>query len=72
MNLVEFVNSLPLSTFDELRKTVILRYRRDAEAVTSALEYLASQSSLRAAALRKRDACEKVLSEKTGISVFLS
>lgn len=68
MDITDFVDSLPLATFTEVRRAVIKRHQRHSEEITKAVEYLSSQDILVKAIGKKRRACEKVLSEKCGIS----
>jgi uncharacterized protein with von Willebrand factor type A (vWA) domain len=72
MELIEFVDALPLDTFSELRKAVILRHQRHSEEITSAFEYLISQEALIKAVDKNRPACEKVISEKCDIPMELA
>lgn len=67
MNLEDFVNSLPLSSFEALRKTVLVRHHRHAEEIVKGLEYLMSQPSLCQEVDTNREACESVLVEKTSL-----
>jgi hypothetical protein len=72
MELGEYVDSLPLATFNELRKVIIARHQRHSAEIAMALEYLASQEVLVKAVKRNRQACEKVIAEKCNISKDLA
>jgi len=65
MNLQDFVDSLSLDTYDNLRMAVVNRQRRQAEAFVVGLEYLVSQPVLMKAARINPEACIKIISEKT-------
>lgn len=68
MDITDLIDSLPFTTFTEIRKAVIKRHQRHSEEITKAVEYLSSQDILVKAIGKKRRACEKVLSEKCDIS----
>jgi len=72
MNLEEFVNTLTLSTFDNLRVAVIKRHQSNVEKIAEALQYMTKQEALCLAAIKNRPACEKVLAEKTNIEKELA
>jgi len=72
MELEEFVDALPFSAFNELRKTVIARHQRHSEEIALALEYITSQDVLIKSLNRKRPACEKVIAEKCNIPIELA
>ena len=72
MNVEELVDSLPLSIFNELRKSIIIRHQRHSIEIARALEYLASKETLVKSIKSKRKVCEKILAEKCNISIEIS
>jgi len=72
MSLMDFVDSLNVQGFDELRKAVLLRHHRQAAEVAKALEYLSSQPALCKAAVSNKPDCAKVLAEKTGMPLGIT
>ena len=72
MELKEFVDALPLSTFNELRRVVIEKHQRHSEEVVVAIQYLSAQESLIAAIDKNRPACVKVLAEKCNIQTQIA
>jgi len=68
----KFIDTLPFSSFKEVRKAVIARAERHALEISTALEYLMSQGVLAKAVERNRQALEKVLEEKCSISTEIA
>lgn len=68
MDLEKFIDTLPLATFNELRKVIIIRHQRHSAEIAMALEYLSSQDILIRAIESKRPECENVIAEKCKIS----